>query len=67
MNDKSPMPFGKYKGDPLEDVPDDYLLWLLRQTWVATKYPDLWKYLIDNQDIFQPSDSFPDASIEDTY
>lgn len=22
------MPFGKYKGRPLDDVPDDYLIWL---------------------------------------
>lgn len=22
------LPFGKYRGTPLEDVPDEYLLWL---------------------------------------
>ena len=28
MNDLSPMPFGKYKGTPMQDVPANYLLWL---------------------------------------
>lgn len=28
MNDKTPMPFGKYKGDKMENVPASYLLWL---------------------------------------
>lgn len=26
--DQTPMPFGKYSGVPLENVPDSYLLWL---------------------------------------
>ncbi len=67
MNDDSIMLFGKYKGQKLLDVPDAYCLWLLRQTWVASQYPELWKYLIDNQDVFDSDDEFPDASIEDTY
>ena len=28
LNDHSPMPYGKYKGEPLKKVPPDYLLWL---------------------------------------
>lgn len=28
LHDKSPMPFGKYKGKALIDVPAKYLLWL---------------------------------------
>lgn len=28
MNDRSLMPFGKFKGSPLEDVSANYLLWL---------------------------------------
>lgn len=31
MNDQSLMPFGKYKGRKMEDVPADYLLWLRDQ------------------------------------
>lgn len=28
LTDQSPMPFGKHKGQPMEKVPADYLLWL---------------------------------------
>jgi uncharacterized protein (DUF3820 family) len=28
MDDQTPMPFGKYKGRKMEDVPASYLLWL---------------------------------------
>lgn len=28
MTDESIMPFGKYKGEKMADVPADYLLWL---------------------------------------
>lgn len=29
-NDLSLMPFGKYKGEPLQDIPASYLQWLWR-------------------------------------
>lgn len=28
--DTDPMPFGKYKGEPMQDVPASYLAWLWR-------------------------------------
>lgn len=28
LNEHSPMPYGKYKGKQIKDVPADYLLWL---------------------------------------
>lgn len=31
MNDQSLMPFGKYKGRKMEEVPASYLLWLRDQ------------------------------------
>lgn len=31
LNDNSPMPFGKFKGEEMEDVPAPYLLWLWRE------------------------------------
>lgn len=31
MTDQDLMPFGKYKGEKMEDVPASYLLWLRDQ------------------------------------
>lgn len=28
FNDNTPMPWGKYKGKPMVEVPDTYLVWL---------------------------------------
>jgi uncharacterized protein (DUF3820 family) len=28
LQDEDPMPYGKYKGTPMADVPTDYLHWL---------------------------------------
>ena len=33
LQDTDPMPFGKYKGQPMQDVPASYLHWL----WVNGK------------------------------
>lgn len=52
MDDESLMPFGKYKGLRLGDVPDDYLLWFLKQDF-CDKYPDLVVYanqIMDDND-----------------
>jgi uncharacterized protein (DUF3820 family) len=43
LNDDDKMPFGKHKGERLGDVPDDYLLWFVRQEW-SVSYPDLVEY-----------------------
>lgn len=31
LDDTSPMPFGKYRGQPMQDVPASYLHWLWTQ------------------------------------
>lgn len=31
LNDTDPMPFGKHKGTPMQDVPASYLHWLWTQ------------------------------------
>jgi len=50
MNDNSIMPFGKFKGFKLANVPADYLLWLYN----ANKcYGDLKAYIKDNLDVLQ--------------
>jgi hypothetical protein len=37
LADTDPMPFGKHKGTPMQDVPASYLHWL----WVNGKQDDL--------------------------
>lgn len=32
------MPFGKYKGTYIEDLPYSYLTWLLEQSWFEKQY-----------------------------
>jgi uncharacterized protein (DUF3820 family) len=32
--------FGKYKGKTIDEIPDDYLYWLLEQTWFHLKFGD---------------------------
>lgn len=31
LDDSSPMPLGKHRGKAMEDVPDNYLMWLWEQ------------------------------------
>ena len=40
------MPWGKFKGEELEDIPTDYLEWILRE---AKHIPDALAEEIDNQ------------------
>lgn len=28
------MPWGKFKGEPIEDLPTDYINWVLQQDWL---------------------------------
>lgn len=50
MDDNSIMPFGKYKGEKMIDVPADYLLWLY-ETMKATG--ELGAYLEDNLQVIK--------------
>jgi uncharacterized protein (DUF3820 family) len=35
------LPFGKYSGQPIEDIEDvNYLEWLLEQDWFVNKFGD---------------------------
>jgi len=43
LSDDDRMPFGKWKGTRLGEVPDSYWRWFLRQDW-AQEYPDLVAY-----------------------
>lgn len=39
------MPFGKYQGQQLMNIPRDYLEWLLEQSWFEEKYKKYKKYV----------------------
>ena len=49
MNDESIIYFGAHKNKALIDIPDDYLYWLYKQTWI-TDHADLYEYLEENID-----------------
>lgn len=50
MTDESIMPFGKYKGEKMANVPADYLLWLYQNSNV---FGDLKAYITDNLDVIK--------------
>lgn len=52
FNDESLMPFGKYKGQKMANVPAKYLLWLSDQEWIK-KYPKVFDYIEDNADVLE--------------
>lgn len=35
------IPFGKFKGSDIEDVPDSYLKWVIGEDWFKEKFKDL--------------------------
>ncbi len=47
MDDKTLMPFGKFKGEKLANVPDSYLLWLHKE---GKLYGEFKRYVEDNLD-----------------
>jgi len=50
MDDNSIMPFGKYKGQKMANVPPEYLLWCYHEDWC---YGDVKKYIKDNLDVIK--------------
>ena len=49
MTSNDPMPFGKYRGTPICDVPDSYKEWLCNQEGFKEKNPQLYR-LFDEGD-----------------
>lgn len=37
--------FGKYKDKSIDEVDDQYLLWLYSQDWIKEKYPQIYNYI----------------------
>lgn len=50
LNDKSPMPQGKFKGQPMENVPYWYLLWLDGKPFCNR---NVQKYIDENRDVLE--------------
>jgi hypothetical protein len=50
MNQSPIVPFGKYKGQPVEVLASDpqYVEWLLSQSSIKVKYPDIINVIINN-------------------
>ncbi len=40
------IPFGKYKDWPIDEVPKEYLSWLVCQTWFRDKYDALYEDIL---------------------
>jgi uncharacterized protein (DUF3820 family) len=51
--DKTLMPFGKFKGTPLEEVPASYLIWWYESPSDYKKNEDLMEYIKENWDGLQ--------------
>lgn len=43
-HDETIMPFGKYKGKKLREIPDDYWLWFRKQSWCLEYGEHLLRY-----------------------
>lgn len=52
LTDESPMPFGKYSGQKMCNVPADYLSWLAEQDWID-EWPNVEDYIESNWDVIQ--------------
>ena len=50
LNDKSPMPQGKFKEQPMENVPYWHLLWLENQPYCRK---DVKHYIEENRDVLE--------------
>lgn len=59
MNDNSLMPFGKYKGEKMANVPPEYLLWIFENNKCT---PDVAKYISDNLDVIKSEINYKNKS-----
>lgn len=50
IEDKTPMPFGKYVGKPMANVPAKYLLWLHDQ---GCSHAGVKQYILENFQLLQ--------------
>ena len=56
LTDTSPMPFGKYSGQAMANIPADYLLWLYKknqQTRTYGKMKAVMDYIEANKEVLE--------------
>ena len=58
LTDRSQMPFGKYRGRNMANVPSHYLLWIYEQEWIE-KWPNVMQYIEDNSDVLEMESKNP--------
>jgi len=51
--DTTPIPFGKYRGKQLQEVPADYLFFIYDYSWVKDNYPALIVYIDKNRKLLE--------------
>ena len=56
LTDRSPMPFGKYRGQPMQKVPASYLHWLWCNGKKDEPENDIHKYISENFVALQKED-----------
>ena len=61
MDDNDLMPFGKYKGKKIIDVPDEYLLWLYDRLHSGV----LLDYIYDNLDSIRANIAYRNEETND--
>lgn len=55
MTDNSKMPFGKYKGEKMANVPASYLIWIFENNKCS---PEVAKYIAENLDVIKAEISY---------
>ena len=50
ITDNFSMPFGKYQGQKMTNVPPEYLLWIFENNKCT---PDVAKYIVENMDVLK--------------
>ena len=50
LQDNSPMPSGKYKGKPMQEVPAEHLLYIYERGWCNA---ELKEYIEDNMQVLE--------------
>ena len=59
ITDNSIMPFGKYKGEKMANIPPEYLIWLYENDKC---YGDIKEYIAENMDVLKSEIDYKNKS-----